>query len=157
MHLRPPRSTRTDPLFPYTSLFRSCTLAAVGTSLVGLLGVVPGTARVGHEDGEAEADDQRTGEEAAESIDVDEADDERHHDGEPAGDQHLLEGGARGDVDALGVLGLDALLALAQARDLTELAPDLFDHLVGGPTEIGNAHVCTPVTNAHLVCLLPLE
>src|SRR3546814_7220950 len=69
------------------------------------------------------------------SIDVDEADDERHHDGEPAGDQHLLEGGARGDVDALGVLGLDALLALAQARDLTELAPDLFDHLVGGPTD----------------------
>src|SRR3546814_1228375 len=42
---------------------------------------------------------------------------------------------SRGDVDALGVLGLDALLALAQARDLTELAPDLFDHLVGGPTD----------------------
>src|SRR3546814_185314 len=40
------------------------TLAAVGTSLDVLLGVVPGTARVGHEDGEAEADDQRTGEEA---------------------------------------------------------------------------------------------
>src|SRR3546814_16109226 len=26
---RPPRSTRTDPLFPYTSLFRSCHLSAI--------------------------------------------------------------------------------------------------------------------------------
>src|SRR3546814_10460799 len=25
------------------------------------------------------------------------------------------------------------------------------------PVQIGRAHVCTPVTNAHLVCRLPLE
>src|SRR3546814_10343842 len=29
---RPPRSTRTDTLFPYTTLFRSCTRAASATS-----------------------------------------------------------------------------------------------------------------------------
>src|SRR3546814_5614464 len=28
MLLRPPRSTRTDPLFPYTTLFRSCDTTA---------------------------------------------------------------------------------------------------------------------------------
>src|SRR3546814_20261963 len=33
---RPPRSTRTDTLFPYTTLFRS------GTSLAGGVGTVPG-------------------------------------------------------------------------------------------------------------------
>src|SRR3546814_13913759 len=43
---RPPRSTRTDTLFPYTSLFRSvsitpdiCVLAAVGDGMVGTPGV----------------------------------------------------------------------------------------------------------------------
>src|SRR3546814_4059437 len=29
---RPPRSTRTDPLFPYTTLFRAAIIAASGTS-----------------------------------------------------------------------------------------------------------------------------
>src|SRR3546814_18267873 len=29
---RPPRSTRTDTLFPYTTLFRSCRLCRVATS-----------------------------------------------------------------------------------------------------------------------------
>src|SRR3546814_14969528 len=30
---RPPRSTRTDTLFPYTTLFRSCLVAVVGDHL----------------------------------------------------------------------------------------------------------------------------
>src|SRR3546814_21190629 len=29
MRQRPPRSTRTDTLFPYTTLFRSCSLSAI--------------------------------------------------------------------------------------------------------------------------------
>src|SRR3546814_18078321 len=35
MTRRPPRSTRTDPLFPYTTLFRSCLEdAAMGSAIV---------------------------------------------------------------------------------------------------------------------------
>src|SRR3546814_3378133 len=30
---RPPRSTRTDTLFPYTTLFRSCALAQAGAGI----------------------------------------------------------------------------------------------------------------------------
>src|SRR3546814_8323323 len=30
-------------------------------------------------------------------------------------------------------------------------------YLASLPLQIGRAHVCTPVTNAHLVCRLPLE
>src|SRR3546814_2678022 len=29
--------------------------------------------------------------------------------------------------------------------------------VAAGPEEIGRAHVCTPVTNAHIVCRIPLE
>jgi hypothetical protein len=43
--------------------------------------------------------------------------------------------GLRRDVDALRVLGLHARPALAQARDLGELAPDLDDHLLGGAAD----------------------
>src|SRR3546814_4906558 len=39
MILRPPRATRTDTLFPYTTLFRSLT-TALGTSLVNTLFVL---------------------------------------------------------------------------------------------------------------------
>src|SRR3546814_6404858 len=35
---RPPRSTRTDPLFPYTTLFRSADAAAVGRFQAGAFG-----------------------------------------------------------------------------------------------------------------------
>src|SRR3546814_7123143 len=35
---RPPRSTRTDTLFPYTTLFRSCALSAIcRTQIVGIV------------------------------------------------------------------------------------------------------------------------
>src|SRR3546814_2411974 len=34
---RPPRSTRTDTLFPYTTLFRSCRRAVAGPHAVGAL------------------------------------------------------------------------------------------------------------------------
>src|SRR3546814_9321281 len=83
MLLRPPRSTRTDPLFPYTTLslsrvdrrpggvlvgitdriaghgglvgFRA--LAAVMAVLDVLLGIVPGTAARGHRDRDEDAGD----------------------------------------------------------------------------------------------------
>src|SRR3546814_17419498 len=50
---RPPRSTRTDTLFPYTTLFRSCLSAAVGNRLQprcrrGLLHLGPAGRRPRH-------------------------------------------------------------------------------------------------------------
>src|SRR3546814_6503302 len=45
-------------------------------------------------------------------------------------------------------------------RDLVKLFPELATVRVGHSwmgLEIGRAHVCTPVTNAHLVCRLLLE
>src|SRR3546814_5450430 len=44
---RPPRSTRTDTLFPYTTLFRSGGLAAAGDGLP-LAGQRAGDAALGH-------------------------------------------------------------------------------------------------------------
>src|SRR3546814_16171936 len=46
---RPPRSTRTDTLFPYTTLFRSATPAPIASQLVGRLGEI--VAEVGREFG----------------------------------------------------------------------------------------------------------
>src|SRR3546814_4253332 len=88
MILRPPRSTRTDTLFPYTTLFRSDQAG-------------PGGERALRRDGE------------------------RHH---PPG--------------------------VARAAGEMRLAGR--DHR-GHPAKIGRAHVCTPVTNTHLVCRLLLE
>src|SRR3546814_8474968 len=98
MTRRPPRSTRTDTLFPYTTLFRS---------------------------------DQRCGGERHRELTVrDERDDLHAGGGEvvhpPGAAQHVAGGAVDHEAD----------LAL------------------GG--EIGRAHVCTPVTNAHLVCRLLL-
>src|SRR3546814_16811770 len=48
MILRPPRSTRTDTLFPYTTLFRSLCRAAVaaGNAAVGIVDHAPGAETV---------------------------------------------------------------------------------------------------------------
>src|SRR3546814_4106048 len=43
---RPPRSTRTDTLFPYTTLFRSIPEAGVQTNVVGLR-LLPGDSAIG--------------------------------------------------------------------------------------------------------------
>src|SRR3546814_13160020 len=37
---RPPRSTRTDTLFPYTTRFRSCLLAATGASPASIVNLI---------------------------------------------------------------------------------------------------------------------
>src|SRR3546814_2538838 len=44
-------------------------------------------------------------------------------------------------------------VALWHERDISHSSVERFI----GPDEIGRAHVCTPVTNAHLVCRLMLE
>src|SRR3546814_8534958 len=48
-----------------------------------------------------------------------------------------------------------------RAKYLFISAPVRYDHgaqtLIGNLRKIGRAHVCTPVTNAHLVCRLTLE
>src|SRR3546814_4876867 len=88
---RPPRSTRTDTLFPYTTLFRSA----------AILKGVP-TGRRKHSKGLAAHDMRRL-------------------------INHKLIDQARGE-QSTGKFG-----------------------------EIGRAHVCTPVTNAQLVCRLLLE
>src|SRR3546814_6573561 len=100
---RPPRSTRTDTLFPSTTLFRSA---------------------------QSRAGDQGPGE-------VDAADDELA--------QH---GPGRAVEVRLG------RLVLRQGRPA---APEGAPERLAGAAEIGSAHVCTPVTNAHLVCRLLLE
>src|SRR3546814_87310 len=45
MHRRPPRSTRTDTLFPYTTLFRSASSTVVASTAASGAAAVPGAAR----------------------------------------------------------------------------------------------------------------
>src|SRR3546814_7055974 len=87
---RPPRSTRTDTLFPYPTLFRSRVRAVRGQRLAVAVAA------------------------------------------------HVLAVRDRVTVVVAGVTDADRELV---ARD----------------AKIGRAHVCTPVTNAHLVCRLLLE
>src|SRR3546814_4104493 len=99
---RPPRSTLTDTLFPYTTLFRSADLGDVD---------VAGRGR---------------------RVVVDHVGDSEHAD---------LSDRAR-----------------AHRRDPGPDLDDIADGEVQGIIEeIGRAHVCTPVTNEHLVCRLLLE
>src|SRR3546814_5275693 len=96
MNRRPPRSTRTDTLFPYTTLFRSVSWREPG-------------------------------------------DDEDH-------------------VLSMKYPGKDhGFLGGVQGRVIKGLFGDALPVELGGKAEIGRAHVCTPVTNAHLVCRRLLE
>src|SRR3546814_5508033 len=95
---RPPRSTRTDTLFPYTTLFRSLIRAA--RQRLALLGMPPAVIA---------------------SV-------------ERSGRPRNVVTIAAPSGGAIRTLGVRA-----------------------GMSEIGRAHVSTPVTNAHLVCRLLLE
>src|SRR3546814_6899652 len=115
----PPRSTRTDTLFPYTTLFRS----EIG----------PDSAH----DAENELDEEW-----------------RLH--QPLIDEigQIVE---MADVIAF-MLELATLSShcLKYISYILERVPE--DIVVAAENiEIGRAHVCTPVTNAHLVCRLLLE
>src|SRR3546814_8378450 len=96
---RPPRSTRTDTLFPYTTLFRSILhdKTAYGQGL-------------------AEETRKRLNAKGVKET--------------------MFEGITPGEKD------YSALVSKMKAA---------------GIDQIGRAHVCTPVTNAHLVCRLLLE
>ena len=104
-------------------------LSAVVPLFDVLLGVVPGAAGVGHEDGHEDAGDQRAGQHPAQGLHAQkqphrQGDDHRHD----AGHQHLLEGGGGGDGDAGLVVRL--ALALHDAGDGAELPAHLLDHLI---------------------------
>src|SRR3546814_2908702 len=103
----PPRTTRTDTLFPYTTLFRSVDPA---------------------HDAEIDRDDVAIG-----------------------GDEQI----------ALMHVGMEEAFGDRLAQEgVDQPCRDLLHIMVGGDQrvpEIGRAHVCTPVTNAHIVCRLLLE
>src|SRR3546814_9817080 len=118
---RPPRSTRTDTLFPYTTLFRSAAVVAAQQA------------------------------EVAELVDV--AADRLRRDVEVVGER------LDGDEATLAHQGDDLLLALVQLaarrpRQVGRAGGSCCRHCRSSPAEIGRAHVCTPVTNAPLVCRL---
>src|SRR3546814_8355068 len=96
---RPPRSTRTDTLVPYTTLFRSARLFPRALCRSG--------------GGRADLRDDRR----LAAIDR----------------RSPLMGGTSGGRD------------------------QIYPPCRGADQQIGRAHVCTPVTNAHLVCRLLLE
>src|SRR3546814_13199535 len=119
----PPRSTRTDPLFPYPPLFRSLPRRGALPLLIP----------------------SATGPMGPQS---------------PAGDCGLLFGAWGAPAASFAGRGLRgalafalAVLALARPRRLAALQPAL-DH--PAVDQIGRAHARTPLTNAHLVCRLPL-
>ena len=107
-------------------------LAAVVAVLDQLLGVVPGAARVGQEDGHQGAGADRAGEEAGQRRHAEaEADGDGGQDGQDAGRHELAQRVLGDDVDDLAVLR--ATGALHDPGDLAELAPHLEDHGARGP------------------------
>src|SRR3546814_3056971 len=119
----PPRSTRTDTLFPYTTLFRSGPRDTPAGRLY-----VPELLALHRADGTAESRAART------TVPRAGARDRRSRRGDGGG---LRPGRHRRRA-----------AEHAAARPAPAAVP-------GG--EIGRAPVCTPVTNAHLVCRLLLE
>src|SRR3546814_5396819 len=115
---RPPRSTRTDTLFPYTALFRSGD-AAVRHAMKY---AAPGFEIVSFD---PKVSISLVGREAFQSPET---------------------------ITAA---------AAAAAADVVAFNQDACScsrfQFVEGSTEIGRAHVCTPVTNAHIECRLLLE
>src|SRR3546814_8863451 len=115
---RPPRSTRTDTLFPSTTLFRSLEQRDFG-----------------FDRHEQQPREDRRGH-AATRFGV-------------VGLRLAMEAGER-----CARIGEAGVLDLVAKPVLEALEPRIFAdrRAVGG--QIGRAHVCTPVTNAHYVCRL---
>src|SRR3546814_7116088 len=126
---QPPRSTRTDTLFPYTTLFRS--------------GFVT-----------------RSQADAAKPADVELASETGQNSARyftdwalPQLDMLIDEGNEPIDVYTTLDLGMQRAATAAIQAD----APRGVQGALVSLDQIGRAHVCTPVTNAHLVCRLLLE
>src|SRR3546814_3791407 len=141
MRRPPPRSTRTDTLFPYTTLFRSEPVRIrlsfeIGEDF-GLPREHPRPARVGRE---AVAVEMARNIARAAGIGV----------------------VAPGAADAVALfedheIGDPALLQPDRGEQPGHAGADDDDARVLKPLQIGRADVRTPVTNAHLVCRLLLE
>src|SRR3546814_1709710 len=125
---RPPRSTRTDTLFPYTTLFRSD--EEIGGRAVDLRDAFEVEERIEMR-GEA---DHRLSRDRAEQRD-------QHELQVAPFAESFLERRLRRRAGRLHALKHPALL---------ELEPDPQRHA----EQIGRAHGCTPVTHAHPVCRL---
>src|SRR3546814_6718544 len=126
---RPPRSTRTDTLFPYTTLFRSDARNDGLLFTVGANNSFNITAATAREDGSAwdiRVVNNTNG------VGV-------------AGDFSFVY--LRSDLDRLIGGTFDGVAGEAAKSYGTHTAE----------RQIGRAHVCTPVTHSHLVCRLLLE
>src|SRR3546814_6366786 len=122
---RPPRSTRTDTLFPYTTLFRSPDRRPRRGEEVSSASSREGTCMPHLEvQNISKSFYARGGVESARALD-----------------------GVSFHVDKGEIIALIGPSGCGQTTAL---------RIIMG-LEIGRAHVCTPVTNAHLVCRLPLE
>ena len=105
-------------------------LAAEVALLDHLLGVVPGTAGIGHEDRQHEARTEAADQQAHDARHAeDEADNHRHDDGQQAREEHLTLRPARRDGHAARIVG--RTLAREDSLDLAELAPHLLHHALG--------------------------
>src|SRR3546814_5121779 len=129
---RPPRSTRTDTLFPYTTLFRSI----AGSDEADLN--THGPERVGEEVPGAAVEAAGADDVVAAARDI-----EDHQRGSRLA---VTDGQCRRAAFQRG----HALLEVG-IRRVHHAGVDV------APLQIGRAHVCTPVTNAHLVCRLLLD
>src|SRR3546814_6768711 len=131
MVVRPPRSTRTDTLFPYTTLFRSIGLCDLVEALRDQVGA---DAVAGHE-----------GERGLEEVEPSERGElVEHH-------QELMLAAFPGIAfQPLGEPAAD----LVEDEPYQRFGPR---DVRRRDDEIGRAHVGTPVTNAHLVCRILLE
>src|SRR3546814_5250331 len=176
MMRRPPRSTRPDTLFPYTTLFRSAP-GGETDALTEVEAIQFADVKVWMADGANQTVQQAIGA-AAGGV------------GDTAGDIVLMRDGVHsGDVTidkSITLLGYgdtstvltgpgDAGSGIAVVADGvtiegigvtgyrygifvdTAISDLTLDGISASGNEIGRAHVCTPVTNAHLVCRFLLE
>ena len=110
-------------------LMRGRTLAAVMAFFDVFLRIVPGTAGVGHEDCQQNAGDERACEQTAERFrPKQKPDQQRNQNSHDARNNHLVKSCGGGNADAGGVIGLRG--PFKDAGNLTELAANLFNHLV---------------------------
>src|SRR3546814_3472663 len=138
MFRRPPRSTRTDTLFPYTTLFRSVVYgSATGATDVRNLAYAE---RLGLWGGEDFPFANRG--EFVQAVE--------------AGGVAAMEVMSR-DMKALGLYTARSLSYEGVEVEIVEHALTPEQVAIYDAYEIGRAHVCTPVTNAHLVCRRLLE